>query len=213
MSLHFYSKKEEINKEESINNYQHFFSNYDDQSPTLSEALNQMFKSKNIDNMKINELTKDILDKCKKKINNTFGEIKKKYNNISENDAHIICSYTCESKEKEEDKEDKSQKEKKEKELYSPYSPYRILNKNLISDNRKKGLENVSKYLYLLLNLLRKLPRYYPSKKEKYLYRCITHKVDCEKNYIKGNKKTFWAFTSTSINPMYNFLKKEKKRN
>ena len=216
MSLHFYSKKEDINKEESINNYQHFFSKYDDQTPTLSEALNQLFKSKNIDNIKIDELTEDILDKCKEKIKTTFDKIKKKYNNISENDAYIICSYTCESKEEEEEEEkeeDEEKGKKKEKESYSPYSPYRILNKNLISDNRKKGLENVSKYLYLLLNSLRKLPRYYPKKEEKYLYRCITHKVDWEKNYKKGNKKTFWAFTSTSVNPIYTFLKEENKEN
>ena len=33
---------------------------------------------------------------------------------------------------------------------------------------------NISKYLFLLLKALRKLDRYYPDAKRKYLYRCIT---------------------------------------
>ena len=197
MSLNFYTEEEDNNKEESINNYKYLFSQYANNLPTLREALNQMFKSANIDDIKINELTNDILDKCKKKIDPEFNEIKKEYNNISKDDSYIICSYTCESKDKR-------------------YSPYRLLNQNLVSDDRKKGAENISKYLYIFLNSLRKLPRYYPTNQNKYLYRCITHKVSLSKDpfneklvpYNNGNKKTFWGFTSTSTNPKvtYNFL-------
>ena len=91
----------------------------------------------------------------------------------------------------------------------------------MISENRKNGINNISKYLYIFLQLLRKLPKYYPPKNKKLLYRCITHKVSLEKNedneniipYKIGNKKTFWGFTSTSTNPKttYNFLKNKEK--
>ena len=32
------------------------------------------------------------------------------------------------------------------------YSPYRVLNRNLVSENRKEGLKKVSKYSFLLLS-------------------------------------------------------------
>ena len=202
MSLNFYIEEEDNSKEESLNNYKNLFLKYENNLPTLTEALNQMFKSKNLDNKKVNELTNDILDKCKIKMDQKYDEIKKKYNNITKDDAYIICAYTCESKEKK-------------------YSPYKILNQNLVSDDRKNSIENISKYLYIFLKSLRKLPRYYPIKPNKYLYRCISHKVNLAKDpfndklvpYINGNKKTFQGFTSTSSNPKstYNFLEKDGK--
>ena len=70
----------------------------------------------------------------------------------------IISSYTCEAKDKN-------------------YSPYRLLNKSLVSKNRKYGIENVSKYLYILLTSLRKLERFYPDPKNNFLYRCIRSKT------------------------------------
>jgi len=201
MSLNFYTEEEDNNKEESINNYKDLFSSFENNLPTLSEALNQMFKSAKLNEKRTNELTKDILDKCEKTIDPKYDEIKKKYNNISKDDAYIICAYTCES-------EDTS------------YSPYRLLNQNLVSDNRKNGAKNISKYLYIFLKAIRKLPRYYPTKDKKYLYRCITHKVNIEKDsyndklvpYKINNKKTFWGFTSTSSNPKttYEFLEGKK---
>ena len=202
MSLIFYSEEEDNNKEESINNYKDLFIEYEKKLPTLCEALNQLFISSGVDKIKSDKLVKDILLKCKEKIDKNLDKIKEKYNKINKEDAYIICSYTCESEE-------------------TDYSPYRIMNKNLISDNRKNGLKNISKYLYILLNSLRKLPIYYPSKKNKYLYRCITSQVKIAiepKNkklipYIEGNKKTFWSFTSTStdVKMTYNFLKEEEK--
>ena len=201
MSLIFYAKEEDYGKEESVNLYKSLFSSYKNLNPNLSDALNQMFKSENLDDKKCNELTKDLLDKCINKIDPKLAEIKKKYKNISKDDAYIICSYTCESKD-------------------NIYSPYKILNKNLVSENRKNGIRNISKYLYIFLKSLRKLPRYYPPKNINYLYRCITQKVKLDKDsfndklvpYKIGEKKTFWGFTSTSINPKttYNFLKDEK---
>ena len=200
MSLDFYCEEEENNREESVNKYKNFFTNYENNSPSFQEALIQMFESCELDKNKIKELTEDILSKCKKRIDPDFDTIKNKYTNITKEDAYIICSYTCESKERK-------------------YSPYRILNQNLVSDDRKNGVTKISKYLYIFLKSLRKLPRYYPEKK--YLFRCLTIKVNISNDpnnekiipYIAGNIKTFWGFTSTSPDPKatYSFLKNEEK--
>ena len=151
MSLNFNLKEEEKNREESINRYKNIFKNYEKKNPSLSEALTQMFKSAELGKEKINEFTEDIIAKCKDRIDPDFDSIKKKYENITKEDAYIICSYTCES-------------------IDRAYSPYRILNLNLVSNNKKKGVKNISQYLYIFLKSLRKLPRYYPE--NKVLYRC-----------------------------------------
>ena len=195
MSLNFYCKEEENSREESINRYKYIFKNYEKNVPSLSEALTQMFTSADIGIKKINELTKDIMNQCKERINSDFNVIKKKYENITKEDAYIICSYTCES------------------EIDRAYSPYKLLNKNLVSNNRQNGIKNISKYLYIFLKSLRKLPRYYPD--NKVLYRCLTCQVNLSESnnniipYKIGNKKTFWGFTSTSPDPnmTYSFLK------
>ena len=199
MSLNFYCEEEENNREESINKYKNLFSNYESNPPSLSEALIQMFESNELENDKIKRLTEDIINKCKERIDPNFNEIKKKYDKITKEDAYIICSYTCESMDRK-------------------YSPYRILNQNLVSDDRRNGVKNISKYLYIFLKSLRKIPRYYP--KNGHLYRCLTCKVSLSKDpnnekfipYIAGNNKTFWGFTSTSPDPKmtYSFLKKEE---
>ena len=190
MSHDYYIEEEDNKKEETINNYKDLFSNYKKNEPSYKEALIQIFKSVISDDTKINKLTEDIRNKCKKFIDPRFNTIKQKYKNISIDDAYIICSYTCESFE-------------------GDYSPYRLLNQNLVSDNRKQGIGNISKYLFILLKSLRKLDIYYPSQTKKYLYRCISHKVALAKDpfndklipYIKGYQKTLWGFTSTSTNP------------
>ena len=43
----------------------------------------------------------------------------------------------------------------------------------MVSDDRKFGLEQVSKYFYILLTTLRKLKKYYSTQENKYLYTCI----------------------------------------
>ena len=198
MSLNFYCEGEDINREESINKYKNLFLAYENNSPSLKDALIQMFKSAKFDHQKADYLTEDIIAKCKDRIDPEINKIKNKYNNITKEDAYIICSYTCESEEED-------------------YSPYRLLNQNLILDNRQKGIRNISKYLYIFIKSLRKLPRYYPQ--NKYLYRCIDNQVKLSEDpnnkksvpYIIGNKKTFWGFTSTSTDPekAYEFLKEE----
>ena len=189
------------NNKESINKYKYLFLSYEKETPSLSQALDQMFISSNADTNQSKDLVDDILLKCKSTINEKFKEIKQEYSNISKEDAYIICSYTCESKDE-------------------TMSPYRLVNSNLVSENRINGIEKISKYLYILLKSLRKLKRYYPYKENKYLYRCLANKISLSgdglnPNYIpykKGNIKTFWGFTSTSRNAedAYNFLKNKQ---
>ena len=208
MSLNYYSKEEDKNKEESINKYKNIFTNYGKNIPSLSEALIQMYKSlEDIHEKKVNELTDDIIKKCKERIEPDFDLIKFKYKNITKEDAYIICSYTCES-------DDRTK------------TPYKILNKNLVSNDRKNGVRNVSKYLYIFLKSLRKLPRYYP--KEKILYRCLTCHVNISQDntnnnndnknivpYKIGNIKTFWDLLLLHQMRIWliHFWKEMKKRN
>ena len=194
MSLNFYNKEEFDFEEESINRYKTLFIGYDKKIPTLSEALEQMFKSSNLNKNKIGELIQDIITQCETRIDPDFENIRIKYENITKEDAYIICSYTCES-------------------IDRAYSPYRLLNQSLVSNNREFGVSNISKYLYILLQSLRKLPRYYPE--NKVLYRCLTCQINLSqsnyhtKSYEIGKTKTFWGITSTTANPnmMYHFLK------
>ena len=201
-SLYFSSEKEDNYKdikEESLNNYEDIFSDYEKSIPSLSNALSQMFKSEIKESQKVKELTEEIISKCKSKIDGRFDKIKNKYNNITKKDAYIICSYTCELDEE------------------SQYSPYKMLNKNLVADDRKKGIKKISQYFFLLLKTLRKLPRFSPQFKK--LYRCINRQVSLTEDpnnkklvpYKIGNFKTLWAFTSTSLNPKssYEFLNDE----
>lgn len=85
----------------------------------------------------------------------------------------------------------------------------------------EKKEKNVSKYFYILIKALIKLPKYYPDKNKPYLYRCITKKVNLNYDlndkkivpYIIGHIKTFWAFTSSSPNLIINFLGNDKNKN
>ena len=201
MSLHFYTEKEDYLKEESINKYIDEFIEYFKEPPTLENALKQMFISSEATEEQSNELIKDIISKTEEIINKNWDQIKKKYSKVTKEDSKIISSYTCESKNKK-------------------FSPYKILNKNMVSEDRKEGIKNISKYLFILLKSLRKLDKYYPNEKEKYLYRCINTKVNLNYDifnkklvpYITNNTKTFWGFTSSSpdIETTYNFLKGEE---
>ena len=197
MSLHFYSPNEDFEKEESINNYKELFLEYKENPPTLKESLSQLFNSGGVPENEVDEYIEELIENAEETIEKRKNQIEEKYPDITYDDSLIISSYTCEAK--------------KQK-----YSPYKILNRNLVSENRKKGLKNISKYFYLLLTTLRKLPKFYPDSKKKYLYRCIDAKVNIFIDpfrpklvpYIRGNIKTLWAFTSTSqnITMSYKFL-------
>ena len=177
----------------TVNDYKKLFEKYEHNPPSLQEALNQMFKSSNIDDKNIELYTNEIMDKCKKCIDPRMNKINTKFNTITKDDAYIICSYTVDIKDRN-------------------YSPYRLLNQYLTSNENE--IIKISKYLYILLKSLRKLPRYYPDKK--YLYRCIGKHVPITEDpfnkelvpYVIGNKKTFYGFISTHPDPKttYNFL-------
>ena len=179
--------------EQTVNDYKKLFEEYEHNPPSLQESLNQMLKSSNIDDKNIELYTNEIMDNCKKCIDPRMNEINTKFNTITKKDAYIICSYTMEIKDRN-------------------YSPYRLLNQYL--DSNENEIIKISKYLYILLKSLRKLPRYYPDKK--YLYRCIGNHVPITEDpfnkelvpYVIGNKKTFYGFISTTPDPKttYNFL-------
>ena len=195
MSLNIYNEKEELEKDESINNYLNIFLVYKDKEPTLEESLEQMFLSSGISEENIPKLIKYIKSKSEELYESNSDKIKEKYPQISKEDALTISSFTCEIKFNKEN------------------SPYKIINKNLVEEDRISGINNISKYLFLFLKALRKLPKYFP---KDYLYRGIKEHVNLgnensnkkEENYnkknipyIRGNIKTFWAFTSTSPEP------------
>ncbi len=78
-----------------------------------------MFKSANLDDLKVNELTNDILTKSRNTIDKNFNQIQEKYDRISKEDSYVIWSYIYESKD-------------------HWNSPYKILNQNLVTEDKKK---------------------------------------------------------------------------
>ena len=76
-----------------------------------------MYNSTDINNEDPNSLTNDIIEKCEHRINKVYNYMITSSYNISKEDAYIICSYTCESRIKD-------------------FSPYKILNKNLLSEDK-----------------------------------------------------------------------------
>ena len=180
MSHSFYTSQEETTKDESIDKYKAIFAQYYINPPTLKEALEQMFISSGLSEKKTNALISETLNKVNDFITPKFNEINKNYTKITIDDAKIICSYTCEFPKNEEE-----------------YNIYKLLNKNMVAKNREEGIKNVSKYLFLLLNSLRKLSRSYYQQ----LYRCISALVKLDYDsfnnayipYLKGEKKNFFG--------------------
>ena len=196
--LHHEYINTEINLESKINQHEGLFENFIDNPPTLKDALIQMFISKGLPGNKLNSIYNQIMSKVNSHLAKKFTQIQKRYpkSNITLEDARIISTYTCEL-----DKTDHD------------YCPYKILNTNLVSEDRKTGIKKISKYLFIFLKALRKLDRYpdeNENKKDKqYLYRCINTKVELRYDpfdkkkipYLKGNEKIFWSFSSASTNP------------
>ena len=136
--------------ENSINGYEAIFNEYINNSPSLKEALLQMFISSGLTKYKSDALINQIISKVREHLDKNFSSIQEKYSiKITYEDAQIISSYTCELNEK-----------------YKIYNPYSILNKNLVSNNRENGIRNVSKYLFSFLKALRKLDIFRPEKKK-----------------------------------------------
>lgn len=173
---------------QSINDFKELFTDYENNTPTLEEALYQMFISSNFEERKSKNLAQKIVKNCQDKINEIY-RYNNKYNHfleslkITKEEACIICSYTYESEEEKD------------------FLPYKILNKSLLSEDKRHGLEKISKYFYILLKALRKLPKYYMDSTNKYLYRCIKKRIKEEINgYHSGGINIFFSFTSTTMN-------------
>ena len=198
MSKSFYSENEE-NSFETLNNYEYLLKNFTSKPPTLEEALIELIRNGGATKNEANEIYNHLFLVCNERINKKWEEIHKEHPNISKQDALIISSYTYDPKP-----------------MYEKYSPYRLLNTNLVSNNRKNGVSNIDKYLFIFLRALRRLNKC----KKNFLFRCITCKVKEEKDpnnskyipYQIGNEKIFWAFTSTSDdeNIAENFLNNGK---
>ena len=83
-------------------------------------------------------------------------------------------------------------------------NPYRKLNNSLSVDRSNAALKKIRGFLFLLLQALRKLPRFDPENHT--LYRGLRAYVQTEadpefperKLYAAGNEKTWWTFTSTT---------------
>ena len=174
----------ESNSEPSINKFEYLFKDYINNPPSLEDALIEMFvsefsknKSKvSEDELKVfkdksKSLCDEIISRVDEYLKVKFSEIKSKYKNITYEDAQIITSYTCELNNK-----------------YN-FSPFKILNSNLVENDRKSGISNISKYLFILLKALRKLDRYYPDKERNFLYRGINRQVELKYEHLGENKK------------------------
>ena len=122
--INYYPLNEDIPKYESINNYQHIFIEYSEKIPSLTDALYQMFKSTVILDQKVHDITQYIMQKAEKIAKFNFDLIKEKYPIMTEKDAIIICSYSCEY------------------EIDPNFSPHKILNINLNKENRGEGIQN-----------------------------------------------------------------------
>ena len=185
MSGSFYSENEELNFDESLNQYEFLFKDIQLKPPTLEEALIELFRNAGLSEKESKEIYEHLNTMCTNRVDKNWDLIRKQNPKISKKDALIISSYTYEPKK-----------------MYEKFSPYRLLNTNLVATNRKSGIINVEKYFFLLLVSLRGLTK---TKKE-YLFRCISCKVKLEKDpnndkyipYKQGNQKIFWPFTSTS---------------
>ena len=165
-----------------INKSGHLFSEFKKKKPpTLEEAL----KSMEYGDEKAKELAGKFLERAEGKLEEFEApEL------TPENVAAIFC-YTHECN---------SEKEKAER----IESPYRKLNNSLSIDRSNASLKKTRGFLFLLLQALRKLPRYTPV--NSVLYRGIRAHVQTEadpkypktKPYAAGNEKVWWTFTSTT---------------
>ena len=183
--MNFHSENEQLNLDESLDKYSYLFKDFRDNPPTLAEALTELFENAGLTKKDAKEFYDHLYLMCNQRVQDKWNSIEHEHKNISKNDALVISSYTYEPKKK-----------------FEKFSPYRLLNTNLVATDRKSGVINVEKYLFLFLRALRGL-----NKTEKNaLFRCIPSKVKLEKDpnnnkfvpFQKGLEKIFWPFTSTS---------------
>ena len=101
----------------------------------MREALEQLYLNCGATKEKANSLIDDIIARAQKRVNEDKKiDIEKNYPNLTLEEKETISSYTYEAEEKQ-------------------YNPYRILNTNLVKENREEGIKNVSKYYLFFLML------------------------------------------------------------
>ena len=165
---------------ECINKSGHLFTEFKKKPPTLEEALMSM----EYGDERSKELSYEFLGKAKGKLKDEFDAP-----GLTPEDVAAIYCYTYEWDSKK----------------FGDYeSPYRKLNNSLSIDRSNASLKKTRGFLFLLLQSLRKLPRYTPV--NGVLYRGIRVHVQTEmdpeypkrKPYAAGNEKVWWTFTSTT---------------
>ena len=197
LKMLYSDEREDYEKGESIDKYSEIFFLFVDKVPTLEEALLQMVKSRKDSIGNVKDYVQDVIKNSTVCVEENLSNIKKKYPKLNKDEAIIINSYTYENRDTGNFQDN------------AHNAPYRILNQNLVSQNRKQGINNVSKYLFIFLKSLRKIQKYVPENLQNCkLYRCIRRLVDRKpdpKNpkfvpYCEGSIKIFYGFTSTTPN-------------
>ena len=118
MSLYYYINNESVSKT-SINDYEYIFDDFITETPTLIEALMQMYTSSGVSWIKSNKIINEIISKVDQHLKK--NEICVKYSYISFEEAQMLTTYTCELSNLEN----------------SNNNIYKILNENLVSEDRK----------------------------------------------------------------------------
>ena len=163
-----------------IDDARHLFVEFKKKPPTLEEALRSMeYGDENS-----NELSDKIIKRSKEMLEGVDAP------GLRVEDVAAIHCYTFELG--------------MWKEYKSIESPYRKLNNSLSTNRSNASLRKTRGFIFLLLQALRKLPRYTPA--NGMLYRGIRVHVQTEvdpefpnrKPYAAGKEKTWWTFTSTT---------------
>ena len=183
MSRIYETVEQETGKEETVDNYKDLFLSLIEENPSLEDALDELYMTLNLTNIETQR--KYVIKECKRHLENKFKKIKETHPNVTKDEALTICTYTYEDAKQE-------------------LSPYKILNRNLISNDRRNGIKKVCKYFFILLKAIRHLTPF--NANDIILYRALRKKIATEipidnPNYIpykEGNEKKFWSFTSTT---------------
>ena len=118
MSLYYYINNESVSKT-SINDYEYIFDDFITETPTLIEALMQMYTSSGVSWIKSNKINNEIISKVDQHLKKNDIFIKNPC--VSFEEAQMITTYTYELSNIED----------------SNYNIYKILNGNLVSEDRK----------------------------------------------------------------------------
>ena len=172
-----YSEEEESDAVDSVDQATQLFAGFARSPPTIEKALESM------EYEKAKELARHFMEKAAEKLKELDAP------GLTVEDIAAIFCYTFEW-----DADTFGEGE----------SPYRKLNNSLSVNRGNAALKKTRGFLFLLLQALRKLPRFIPESHALYrgLRVLVQTEIDPEfperKPYAAGNEKTWWAFTSTT---------------